>query len=105
MKSTAVIIGINLVVLFVAIIYLGNVELLPNGVIIYLTIFALALSNLAVGFSFYFKGNKADARAFVLSGLLVLIVGTSSCVTIKRKPKKSIPKTNTEKVDTLNTKP
>jgi uncharacterized membrane protein len=105
MKSSAVIIGINLIILFIAIIYLGNVESFPDGVIIYLTIFAFALSNLAVGASFYFRGNKADARAFVLSGLLILIVGTSSCVTIKRKPKKSAPKTNTEKVDTLNTKP
>ncbi len=105
MKSTALIIGLNMILLLIAMVYLNSVELYFDGAIIYLYIFVFAFSNLIVGASLYFKGNKAKSRAFVLSGLLVLIVGTSSCVSIKRKPKKIPPKPQTEKVDTLKTKP
>lgn len=54
----------------------------------------LTTVNLFIAVFYFSRSKKTVARSFILSGLIVLVVGTSSCVSIvprKKKPKQEKP--------------
>src|SRR6185503_2377533 len=91
MKQIKNITGINFLALLLA---LFSVKLLanPGSIYVYLIpVLVLTLINMGMAVFCFSTSKKILAKSFVLSGLIVLVVGTSSCVTIVPRKKKSKP--------------
>ena len=111
MNKNNSIIGINLIVLFISVSTIHNFDEEGNySLVIYcVSIIALAVSNIAYSAVCFYREDMSKAKSFILSALVVLIIGGSSCVSIKfrnkePKPKQTIPITDNNKQDTLRLK-
>lgn len=105
MKNNNLIIGLNLIVLFIFVLFFQIFDADGNFIFCVLSLIILAIINLVNCIIYFRKGDKPKAQSFVLSGLLVLIIGSSSCVSIKfrnkdPKTKQIAPKENTNPKDT-----
>lgn len=49
----------------------------------------LALINFLIGLTYIVRNKKTHSRNFIFSSLLILLIGGSSCVSIKFKQKQS----------------
>ena len=101
MKSIQKIIVINFSLLVIwFLIFQNNIQTL--SFIYYLfPVIILSIINGVLSIIYYKKGIKNKAQSFLLAGVLILIIGGSSCVSIKIEPKK--PKVK-ESRDTINEK-
>src|ERR1051326_5962953 len=104
MKNNLSVIGLNLIVLFTLILIFRSFENDYSSVVFFLPAVALAVFNLVISISYFYRGEKIRARSFLLSGIIVLVIGSSSCVAIhfrKKEPKRQeLPVKNAPK-DTL----
>lgn len=92
MKSISLIAAINFTLLLGSILFLSGIEVPENEAVFYLPVIILTGINFIIGAVFGYKGLHSQAKRFILNGLVVLIIGGSSCVTIKFKTKKKEPK-------------
>jgi hypothetical protein len=88
MKQTTYIIGINFLVLVISILWIKAMNNVESELIYFFPVFALTALNIALCLVYFYKGNKVLSKTFMLAGLIVLVVGTSSCVSIKPRRKK-----------------
>ncbi|MCC6371524.1 MAG: hypothetical protein IT236_11015, partial [Bacteroidia bacterium] len=97
MKHIRLIAGVNFLILFSSMLLLSGLDSVENEVLFFIPVLVLTLANGLIGIISYKRGLKAQASSFILSALMVLIIGGSSCVTIKFKSKnKQAPKPKTE---------
>lgn len=88
MKNTTYIIGINFILLVISILWLKAIYNVESEIIYFIPVIALTALNIVLCLVYFYKGKKGLAKAFMLAGLIVLVVGTSSCVSIKPRKKK-----------------
>ncbi|HYG50518.1 MAG TPA: hypothetical protein VD905_06425 [Flavobacteriales bacterium] len=103
MKHVTSITGINFFVLLVALVILTPMEF-NNSFVYFIPVIALVVLNFLVGTIYYLSRERERAKRFMLSGLIVFVIGSSSCVTIvprERKPKPPKEKPVTEAVATV----
>lgn len=94
MKNFKSIIGVSFMALVILLLLVDNwTEFSNNWKYIFPVLF-ISFINIILGLFFYYKNNKSKANTYILSSLLVLIIGGSSCVSIKFKEKKPQLKSN-----------
>jgi thiol:disulfide interchange protein len=86
MKQVSSITGVNLIVLLIAILVVNSLSVMYE-VIYFLPLIVLFVFNAVLSIIYFYKGNPNKAKSFILSCLLILIIGGSSCVTIKFRSK------------------
>lgn len=92
MRHITSIAGINFVLLLISLLILTVVKTEDGEMMFMIPVMVLTLVNTVLfGIASYY-GKKNRARSFLLSALVVLVVGTSSCVVIKPRKKKPKPK-------------
>jgi hypothetical protein len=70
--------------------------------VLLIPVFVITVLNLLAALYQYKKGEKAKTHTFMLSSLLILLIGGSSCVTIKfKRDRKVIPKPVIKQKDSL----
>jgi hypothetical protein len=85
MKKISHISIVNFIILLISVGLCNGVNITQTGFILFILIlFAL---NMIVGMAYFFSNQKVKAKLFVLSGLLILLIGGSSCVTIRFRSK------------------
>ncbi|MFI5203221.1 MAG: hypothetical protein ACHQF2_01905 [Flavobacteriales bacterium] len=90
MKHITSIAGINFILLLVSLLVLSVVKTEDGEMMFMMPVMVLTLVNTVLfGVAAYY-GKKNRARSYLFSALVVLVVGTSSCVVIK--PRKKRPK-------------
>jgi uncharacterized membrane protein len=87
MKKTSSIIGTNLIVLFISIILLSTIKNPSSNFVYFIPVFVLVGFNIIKSCICFYNGDTSKAKTFILSSILILIIGGSSCVTIKFKSK------------------
>jgi hypothetical protein len=87
MKHVSSITGINLIVLLIAILFVNSLPTFEHAIIYFLPLIVLVVFNTVLVIICLYKGEKNKAKSFILSCLLILIIGGSSCVTIKFRSK------------------
>src|SRR4051812_5620430 len=97
MKHVTSIIGINLIVLLSAVLCLNSLSTVKYEFIYFLPVIVLVVFNIVKSMICYYKGEAHKAKSFILSCLLILMIGGSSCVTIKFKSKAPQKEAATEK--------
>ena len=85
--------GINFAILIALVLILTGFNVLEYELIYWVPVIGLLSFNVLKSVFYFYLGDLSKARTYLLSSLLVLIIGGSSCVAIKFKPKKqeSIP--------------
>lgn len=103
MKRTLIITAFAALVLIIGILLLRVYMLLNETNVMGLLIAIVGFQFLCWGV-LVIKKRQVEARQFLLSGLIILVIGTSSCVTIVPRKKKKPPKPPVEKPVTDSTK-
>jgi hypothetical protein len=83
MKHFKSIIGFSFLMLILAVITLTLFNF--DSQVLLIPVFVITVINLLAALHQYKKGEKVKANTFMLSSLLILMIGGSSCVTIKFK--------------------
>jgi hypothetical protein len=96
MKAASHIIGFNFLALLAGILCVRFFEVDDEWAYV-IPVLILATMNLIAGIADFFWLKKSNAKNFLLSSLVLLIVGSASCVTIhpRKKKKKATPVANT----------
>lgn len=103
MKRTLIITALASLVLAIGIIILRLNTLLNEANVLGLLI-AIVIIQFLCWAVLLIRRRPVEARQFLLSGLIILVIGTSSCVTIVPRKKKKPPKPTIEKPVTDSTK-
>ncbi|MFY8069026.1 MAG: hypothetical protein ACOVMG_02925 [Flavobacterium sp.] len=91
MKHFKSIIGFSFLMLILACITLTFFNF--DSQFLLIPVFGITVINLLAALYQYKKGQKSKAHTFMLSSLLILLIGGSSCVTIKfKRDRKVVPK-------------
>lgn len=85
MKRINSIIGTNFIILFISILLLSTINNPKYEFIYFIPVIGLASFNILKSLICLYNGDKSQAKTFILSSLIILIIGGSSCVTIKLK--------------------
>lgn len=100
MKHFKSIIGFSFLMLIMAVITLTFFNF--DSQVLLIPVFVITVLNLLAALYQYKKGEKTKAHTFMLSSLLILLIGGSSCVTIKfKRDRKVIPKPVIKQKDSL----
>ena len=89
MNKNTLIIAVNLIVLLTSVLIFRSLDITEehNFIFYFSTWIVLVVFNSVKSVICFYKGETPKAKTFVLSGLLVLIIGSSSCVSIRFRNK------------------
>jgi hypothetical protein len=91
MNEIKKIIGISFLSLIISSICIAAFLGTDNLYFLMIPVFTICIINLGLGLFLYLRGRKNLAHTYMLSSILILIIGGSSCVSIKIRPKPTPP--------------